>query len=1047
MNARRVRLSPQQSRSLALAATDARFARVRCVVEVDGALDEAWLRAAVGRAVAASEIFRTSIAYDPDVGASVQLVHPEASPSLVRSPWDGPASAAPETVADGAPRSALDVEVRSRPDGARHTITLSAPVLFADRATLLSLARTLGAADVDAPSYAQVSAWLHDLVARPDAAEGVRHWTEVMRQLASAIDAPPIRSARRTVASFDARSAIVPALGAELIALARRWEVTPDAVMATLWLTLLARLRGADSAATSLALDGRIEPEIAAVAGPLARAIPLLARIDERITVAQLARRVAEHVDEAIDWQECFQWHRVNDALATPLDLTSVPFALSVTALPPPWRAGGASWSVRDIEGGLEPCELGLDVVIQGDDLHLRAHFDGGVYRGPEVQSVLDALLAGLRDVIVRSDVTSGDITFGERGGEPRERPDAVPEEAPSLIDEIDARALEAPGALAVRCGQEHVTYRALVLRSRAIARSLTAAGVMPGELVGVCLPPGAALLAVLLAVHRVGAGYVPLDAAIPAPRLQTMIQAAAPRFIVADDARASLVEAERLLVVDRLVEGGRATPLRRARPGGPMYAILTSGSTGAPKAAQVTRRAFARLVAWYRGELALQPRDRTLIVSSVGFDLTQKNLFATLAAGASLELYDGQPFDPSGVAALMASRDVTLVNCASSTFYAIAEVAAEAQETPLGALRAAVLGGEPVDAERLRRARCGAAIYNGYGPTECTDIAAVHCIEDLASWTEATVPIGVPIPGVEMYLLDARGRHALPGALAELHIGGTGVGLGYVADPARTARTFLPDPFSRVPGARAYLTGDHAWRDGAGRFVFAGRRDDQTKIGGVRVELGEIDAAISAHGDLVAGACKVWTSSGGPVLVGYYVEAHGAHVDADQLRDFLALRLLAPVVPGTWIRLSEMPLGVNGKLDRGALPSPWGADDAEEKIAARDPVEAVLVAIWKELLGLADVGVDDDFFLVGGHSLVATRIVARVNEIFGVRLPLRALFEARSIAKVVVKIRALSAAPAELDEIAAVYAEVGNMSDDEVVERLETLRVAGSER
>jgi len=444
------------------------------------------------------------------------------------------------------------------------------------------------------------------------------------------------------------------------------------------------------------------------------------------------------------------------------------------------------------------------------------------------------------------------------------------------------------------------------------------------------------------------------------------------------------------------LGDGDRNAPLQ---PDHLAYLVYTSGSTGRPKAAAVTHRSAGNLLDWYVDELGLSARDRGLLVSAIAFDLTQKNVFAPLLVGASLSLPPGGPQDPKTLVDAIRDDAITWVNGTPSAAYPLLEHAARTGHGALAGLRWLVLGGEPIRSAEVARwlasDACRGRLMNSYGPTECADISVAWTAPDAGALDAGPAPIGTPVRNVCAYLLDAALEPVPDGVAGELWVAGIGVARGYHRRAGLTAERFVPCPFG-APGARMYRTGDLARRRADGEIEYLGRVDAQVKIRGHRIEPGEVEAAIlEAFGDRIAQAAVVpRTVAGDARLVAYVVAAPGATLpDAATLRAGLAQRLSEPMLPSAFVPLPALPLSPNGKLDRRALPDPAGLGRDAPLRPPRDDAEARLCALFASVTGTAEVGIDDDFFAIGGHSLLAMRACALLTESLGRDVPIALLF------------------------------------------------------
>ncbi|HEX8337964.1 MAG TPA: non-ribosomal peptide synthetase, partial [Pyrinomonadaceae bacterium] len=429
-------------------------------------------------------------------------------------------------------------------------------------------------------------------------------------------------------------------------------------------------------------------------------------------------------------------------------------------------------------------------------------------------------------------------------------------------------------------------------------------------------------------------------------------------------------------------------------------YVIYTSGSTGRPKGVMVRRRGLLNYLCWAGRAYAPESGVGAPLHSSLSFDLSVTSIFLPLLAGRRLELLAGGHDAEALAAALAGEAGYSLVKLTPAHLRLLAAGAGAAP----GASRALVVGGESLTWEAVRawRGRApGTRIFNEYGPTETVVGSSVYEAEAGAGRAGEAVPIGRPIANTQLYVLDAGMEPAAVGVVGELYIGGAGVARGYVNRAGLTAERFIPDPHGVEAGARLYRTGDLGRYLADGQVEYVGRADSQVKVRGYRIELGEVEAALSAHASVGECVVAVRGEEDGKRLVAYVVARAGQAVGAAELREQLAQRLPAYMVPSAYVFLDELPLTRNGKVDRRALPSPEAnrEQSSQSYEAPRNAVEEQLVAIWQEVLGLERIGIRDNFFELGGHSLLATQVFSRVRAVFEVELPFSLIFEAPTVA------------------------------------------------
>jgi len=574
------------------------------------------------------------------------------------------------------------------------------------------------------------------------------------------------------------------------------------------------------------------------------------------------------------------------------------------------------------------------------------------------------------------------------------------------LSSQFTAQAARRPDAIAMIEGVRHHTYSHLAARGGGIAAELHMRQLPPMGRVGILLPRSAAFIQAIVGILQAGGAYVPLDPSYPAERRSFMINDCGLDAVITTAAHGGDLPASSGLPVLYLDETGADSiavadqPPSWADGNAPAYVMYTSGSTGTPKGIVIPQRAVTRLVR-NTDYVSLSPADRICHTSSTAFDAATFEVWGALLNGAALVVVGNDDVvSPVGYARMIHEQAITAAFLTTALYQQIAA----ADPTALAPLHTLMFGGEQLD-PRLTAAvldhGAPGRLLHVYGPTESTTFALWHQIRHVPDGAR-TVPIGRPVANTTAYVVDPAGNPVPPGAVGELYLGGDGLAHGYAGRPALTAKRFVPDALGTVSGSRLYRTGDLVRAAADGTITFLGRTDAQVKLRGFRIEPGEIEHVLRGHPVVRAAAVQVRADlPGGDRRLVAHVVTDGAPITPEELRTHCARRLPGFMVPAAVAIHGSLPLTPNGKIDYRALPAP-GDPAAGASIAGQAPrtsIESVVAGIWEEVLGVEHVGIDDDFFTLGGHSLQAARVHNRVNAVFGVEVPLRLLFSQPTVA------------------------------------------------
>ncbi|MFJ8232962.1 amino acid adenylation domain-containing protein [Streptomyces sp. NPDC094448] len=874
--------------------------------------------------------------------------------------------------------------------------------------------------------YGDYAHWQRERQERPGAAAGLRYWCEAMTgvaplELPTDRPRPAVPGPRGATYAFR----VDPAVHEAARALSRDRGATLYMTLLAAFQIVLGRWSGQRDFAVGTPFAGRPAAETEGLIGLFSTVLPMRAELSGSGTAEATSASSGEGPDALPDFATVLS--RVRSAALGAQQHQDTPFEKLVEALdlprdvsrPPLYQVSFAlqnhraqtvrprdvQWRTFPFEGSGVHLDLGLYCTETEEGLEAFLTYRTDLWDADTV-----ARLAGHWQRILSgaaADPSAPAGTLGMLSPEERHRVlyewndsgSAVPVAA-TLADAVAAQAARTPGATALVHLGRTLDYAALDGRANRLAQVLRAAGARPGALVGVCLDQGLDQAVALLAVLKSGAAYVPLDPEQPAERLGHMLTDSAPVVLLTTTAHRELLagaDAPVLLLDELAAEQAAAAagpPEGGAGPDDLAYVIYTSGSTGRPKGVAVQHRQVLTYLAGVRqrfAEAGLGDGARYALLQSLAFDFGLTTLYLSLTTGGALHLLAPRTPGPELAGYLAAER----IDCVKLTPSHLAALTAEVDDPGLLLpRRLLILGGEASGWEWSRAlaataARTGCRVVNHYGPTEATVGVTTLLVDPEQPAEGPTTPIGRPMPGARVYLLDSCGEPVPPGVTGELWIGGDRLARGYLGLPELTAERFRPDPFAdgSREEPRMYRTGDLARHRPDGTVEFLGRGDDQVKIRGYRVELGEVEAHLRQLPGTAEAVAAARGPAGEPVLVGYLVPADGtAPPPVAELRALLARRLPDYLIPSRFVVLPELPRQAHGKVDRRALPEPGapGAGEGAEYTAPRTPAEEAVTAVWAELLGLERVGVHDDFFDLGGHSLLAMRMVAALRRALG---------------------------------------------------------------
>ncbi|WP_410598224.1 amino acid adenylation domain-containing protein [Amycolatopsis sp. lyj-90] len=867
--------------------------------------------------------------------------------------------------------------------------------------------------------YADFAAWQRSAQSTQDMAGQLRYWLDRLAGLTPVeltTDRP--RPAQRDPRG-DTVAVTVPVPVAKAVTeLAARQGATPFMTLLAAFQVLLGRYTGRTDVSVGTPVAGRTRQETEELLGFFTNTLVLRADLAGEPTFTALLDQVRRGCTDAFAHQDVPFEHLV-DALQPDRDLSRNPlfqimFELEHLENRPDTLCGTA---VQGVPSGTPVAKFDLIVSVQqrdGGELRCVFEYATSLFDRTTVERMAGHYLHLLASIGTAPDRRLAELDI--LGEDERRRLlsdwpdperdrlaalDPAEEHRMCLPELVERQAALRPDAIAVVSGTRQLTYAELNARANRFARLLRTRGAGPETVVGVCLERSLDAVVVLLGVLKSGGVYAPFDPRHPAERLDFMLTDAGARVVVTTPEFAGRFGDREVVAVDGEpadwpTEDDNLMP--RPDPRSLAYIIYTSGSTGRPKGVLIEHRSYAHHCRVIADAYTIGSDDRVVLLSALTFDVAMDQIGATLLTGATIVVSDPESWTPAELPARLAEYGVTIIDTAPAYYREAMRYGPEL----LAGLRLMNVGADVVTADDARQwAATGhpGRFLCSYGPTEATICSLLYPVSgDLGEQPGgAAMPIGRPVAGTRAYIVDADLRPLPTGVPGELCLGGVRLARGYHHRAALTAERFVPDPFG-PPGARLYRTGDLVRYRQDGAIEFLGRIDHQVKIRGLRVELGEIEAALLRHPDVDAAVVVTTAGPAGDPLLAAYVAGEPT---AAALREHLRALLPEYMVPARWATLAALPMTASGKVDRKALPSAEpvasGTGPAE---APRDPAEQLIADIWREVLGVDQVGVTDDFFALGGHSLLATRVLAQLRRAFAVELPLRRLFEATTVAE-----------------------------------------------
>ncbi len=1058
-------LSPQQERLWLLQQENSVY-RACCAIVIQGNLQVDLLKLCLQKIVDNHEVLRTQIHCPPGLKTPVQVIEDS---SFVFLEQEDIKNASLEKIIEqlfNQAQAFYDIEQTSLLSSKlvninhhTHVLFISLSALYADTATLHNLVREichyyhgqLQDEEIleESLQYADISDWFNELLEAEESAIGRKYFQQIdisacnnyklcNENLQSQADNfhPQVINIPIQQDLIDKISEIVP-----------QYQVAIADFILTCWLVLLWRLTGNNNLIIGEKFHGRNYEELQTSLGLFAKYLPLNCHLEDGDRFCDILTRINQINAEISDWQESFTW---KSSLFNHQDLETAffPFCFDFTPAVKQYNAGEITFTLARHYVCCDRFKIKLvGIQLIGGQLQLELHYDSNLFAIEDIENLAHQLITFITSAIDNPQENISRLSVLTLTDKQQLLVDFNQTQIPQLPYQcihhwFEAQCQQTPDNIAVIFADEKLTYQELNVRANQLANYLQNLGVSSEHLVGICIERSIWMVIGVLGILKAGAAYVPMDANYPMERKAFILADTQMSLLLTQESLAADLNADNItkICIDTdwhtIGEEAQENPSTKTNAQNLAYVIYTSGSTGKPKGTLISHYGLINYLNWCTQAYQVEQGSGTLVHSSLGFDLTITSLFSPLIVGRQVELLPENQEIVNLAQTLKSRNNLSLVKITPAHLELLSQQLSSVEA--VGRTNAFIIGGENLTRQHIsfwQKFAPNTILINEYGPTETVVGCCIYQVPKTHNFS-GSIPIGNPIANTRLYVLDQYLQPVPKGAVGELYIGGAGLARGYLNQPALTAQKFIPHPFSHQPGERLYKTGDEVRFRGDGTLEFLGRLDNQVKLRGFRIELGEIEVLLSQYPNIKDVVVMVRGDvPGDQRLVAYLVLESDISLSVEELRSFLQAKIPDYMIPSAFLLLQTLPLTANGKIDRKALPAPEkiNTDIEQSFVPPRNSLEEQIAQIWTELLGLEKVGIHNNFFTLGGHSLLVTQLISRIVDELGVELLIQDVFTNPTIAGLSEFVTQKLTEQVDEEMLTRSLAELEDLSDEDI--------------